>query len=238
MLKDKSSVLINNNQTRIRTSSLKSIFGDKLLIFSPHPDDESIGCAGTIARAKSEDIKIYIIWITSGDKGSNEKKFNPNKVAKLREAEAKKVAKFLKVDGIKFLRYKDSSLAMLDSSVTQELQELIKEINPTTVLCSHDDPFNPDHIATKNIVTESAMKSGVKYNLFAEYEVWNSIPDANLFIDISRYIKIKKEAISFYKTQLKMIRYDEGAISLNRFNGVMRRGSLYSEAFKITYASR
>ncbi|MCK9604324.1 MAG: PIG-L family deacetylase [Candidatus Omnitrophica bacterium] len=40
---------------------------DRVLIFAPHPDDETIGCAGVIQRALSNGAKVKVIYLTSGD---------------------------------------------------------------------------------------------------------------------------------------------------------------------------
>jgi len=40
---------------------------DVLLVVAPHPDDESLCCAGAIARARASGARVALVWITSGD---------------------------------------------------------------------------------------------------------------------------------------------------------------------------
>jgi len=41
--------------------------GDRLLVIAPHPDDESLCCAGAIQQAEQAGAQVYIVWMTSGD---------------------------------------------------------------------------------------------------------------------------------------------------------------------------
>src|SRR5271157_2598742 len=40
---------------------------DRLLVFSPHPDDEVLCCAGAILKANAAGAQVYVVWMTSGD---------------------------------------------------------------------------------------------------------------------------------------------------------------------------
>ena len=59
---------------------------NKILVIAPHPDDEIIGCGGTIAKAIENNNNVYIQYLSSGDR-----------IEKRREEEAKKVCSYMKI---------------------------------------------------------------------------------------------------------------------------------------------
>jgi len=92
---------------------------DRILVFAPHPDDETIGCAGIIQEAVNAGAQVKVMYLTNGDHNEfafivYEKRlvmFNPEFVAmgKVRGEEAKKAMKILGVDenNLIFLGYPD-----------------------------------------------------------------------------------------------------------------------------------
>jgi LmbE family N-acetylglucosaminyl deacetylase len=98
---------------------------DVLLVVSPHPDDESLCCAGAIIRARAAGARVAIVWITSGDGFEvdahlvEHKLFTHDKdlleLARLRMAEAAHAAQLLDVAAEErfFLGYPDGGLTQL-----------------------------------------------------------------------------------------------------------------------------
>ena len=67
----------------------------KVLVIAPHPDDESIGCGGTVALHVQRGDTVNVVFLTSGELGL--KQFPREKVWKIREAEADAACKVLGV---------------------------------------------------------------------------------------------------------------------------------------------
>lgn len=59
---------------------------ERILVFSPHPDDDIIGCVGSIAKHIQQGDQVSIIYMTSGEAGSLESK--PEELIQIREEEA------------------------------------------------------------------------------------------------------------------------------------------------------
>jgi len=92
---------------------------DRILIFAPHPDDETIGCAGIIQQAKKSGASVHVMYLTNGD--HNELAFIVYKkrlilfksefvaMGKVRESEARKAMKLLGLndEDLTFLGYPD-----------------------------------------------------------------------------------------------------------------------------------
>ncbi len=106
---------------------------DRILVFSPHPDDETLGCGGMIARAKATGAEVRVVMMTNGDAYTmsllrNEKKVRPKpadyiEYGKLRQKETIAATKKLGLseDDIVFLGYPDRGLARLwDANWTRD----------------------------------------------------------------------------------------------------------------------
>jgi len=75
---------------------------EKLLVFAPHPDDDVIGCGGTIANNTAQGNQVTIVYLTSGENGSLA--YSPAELSVVREEEATRAASLLGVSDVIFLR--------------------------------------------------------------------------------------------------------------------------------------
>src|SRR5687767_14447876 len=85
----------------------------RLLAILAHPDDESLGTGGTLARYAAEGVETYLITATRGQHGWNgarEDYPGPEGLGKLREAELLAAARILGLREVCFLDYMDGSL--------------------------------------------------------------------------------------------------------------------------------
>ena len=88
-----------------------------ILVISPHPDDESIGCGGTIQRHIAEGDVVQVELLTSGEKGGHD--LSAADVAKVREQEAIAAAAILGVNHVEFYREPDGDLRARRSLVSR-----------------------------------------------------------------------------------------------------------------------
>ena len=99
-----------------------------LAVFA-HPDDESFGPAGTIAKW-SKDNDIYLVVVTDGRHGLGKEKFGPEKLKELRKKETLEAAKILGIKKVHFLDFEDGALSNnLYHNVAKKLTSLSKIIN-------------------------------------------------------------------------------------------------------------
>lgn len=149
------------------------------IIFSPHQDDETLGCGGLIAMRQQQGIPVWVVFTTDGracyPEGTS---ISPEECIETRKQEALKALKILGVDAsrICFLKYPDSSLESLDSeprqALVQELQEILLRVQPQEVYVPYSNDVHPDHIATCGLVKEALRSSDLKADLL-EYMVWS-----------------------------------------------------------------
>lgn len=181
-----------------------------------HPDDPELACGGSIAKWAEHD-DIYYIIVSCGEKGSWDKNASPLMVAKKREDEAKKAARFLGVKKVIFLRHPDGELKNMDT-LKLEIAALIRKLKPYTIV-THDPwfrHFHPDHRATAWAVIEAIMIARdyhfypflleIGLRPYRPKELLLTITDQPNFInDISMTFKKKIRAISIHKSQLRQL---------------------------------
>ena len=80
----------------------------RILAISPHPDDESIGCGGTLRRHVADGDAVRVVFLTSGEKGGRDTDLA--KMARLREEEARCAARILELEKIEFWQEPDGAL--------------------------------------------------------------------------------------------------------------------------------
>lgn len=204
-----------------------------ILIISPHPDDESIGCGGTIVGHIAQGDRVDVIFLTSGEKGGHGKA--EAETAKIREEEAKQAAIILGVSGIDYWRQPDGNLT-LTAELVERLKNKIMQTEVTTVYVTHEQEEHPDHKQAALLVKKAveALPEKILKPLVWGYEVWTPIQQLDCIVDISAHIETKRKAIQAHKSQCEVLQFDEAIIGLNRYRGEMHSwpGVNYAEVFK------
>ena len=122
--------------------------GQRVLVFSPHPDDESIGVGGYIAQSIENGANVEIVLVTNGDFHGNEQE---------RYAEFKKATQILGVpeSNLVFLGFPDGKLDKMDPAVLSvALQSQIEQFNPDIIIYPDVQDMNPDHSTIGKVVQQ------------------------------------------------------------------------------------
>ena len=203
----------------------------RALVLSPHPDDEAIGCGGTIRRHVLSGDSVRVIFLTSGEQGGHG--LTPEETAKLREQEAARAGEILGVEYQEFWRAPDGQLCATDD-LTVRLREIVSSWRPDWIYVTHSDEMHPDHQAANHLVLKTLASRGTDdVPLVRMYEVWTPLQRMDEIIDISEYIDDKLAAIRAHKSQCGVLRFDEASLALNRYRGEMHSwpGGDYAEVF-------
>src|SRR5690349_12999003 len=116
-----------------------------ILVLAPHPDDETIGCGGALCLHADRGDAISVVFLTSGELGL---KHLPTKEAwAVRESEARKAARILKVKEVFFLRRNDWTLGNQITQTAGLLRPLLKMKKPRMIYLPHPQDGHPDHQA-------------------------------------------------------------------------------------------
>lgn len=170
---------------------------DTILIFSPHPDDETIALGGYIKTATTIGAKVYIVLVTDGNK---------HHLEKIRYNEFAKATFSLGVPetNLTYLNFPDGSLNHVNSDVIESsFRHAIAKIKPTIVFLPHPKDRHPDHATTSVyasiVLTESKAKTQNYYYLvhFPHFPVPSGL-HRNMFITPPmKLLEFSKEWLNF-----------------------------------------
>jgi LmbE family N-acetylglucosaminyl deacetylase len=212
-----------------------------VLIVAPHPDDDIIGCGGSIAKHCKAGNQVTIMYMTSGDAGGL--KYAKEELAALREEEASKAANHLQVSNVIFLRIADGYVEFNKENLVR-ITSIIRDIKPDIVYIPHSQEGNRDHQVTHLLLMEACQRSGAPFfpecgiqpwrvTTILAYEVWTPIQEVGYCEDISEFMEQKMTALQMHLSQLEYCRYDEAIKGFNRYRGIMTAGCDYSECFTL-----
>lgn len=189
----------------------------KLLIVSPHPDDEVLGCGGLIKRIKDAGGKVYVLFITVGDTQEYSKQGVSNGHERISEIE--KVAKYLKYDNYQILFPGNTFHLRLDSipqiELVSKIEESLNRIKPTIVAMPQPVDYNQDHRTTAQALISATRPSPSDFKPFQKIVLaYESVPVANwghtkvdnpnFFVELTEgELKTKLKALSMYKSQVR-----------------------------------
>jgi LmbE family N-acetylglucosaminyl deacetylase len=216
----------------LKTQFAKKTGNGKVLVLSPHPDDEVIGCGGAILKHLDNDDPIKVIHFTDGSGGFPDD-FKPSEaekkqMAKVREDEANRVKEVFGINDVVFLKFKDSKLNASKSLVSY-LSQQIHDYKPQVIYVPSYLDTNPDHQETARCLY-MALKNIKADITVLQYEVW-SPSYANLYLDIDTEMERKLKAIKIYQSQLKSRDYDKAIEGLNLYRGTIYGKSKYAEGY-------
>ena len=139
----------------------------RLMAVLAHPDDESLGVGGTLAKYASEGVEVHLITATRGDRGryrgsraGEGQHPGPEALATIREAELRQAASVLGVRDVAVLGYQDSRLDGADPhQVTADIARHLKRVRPDVVITFGPDGAygHPDHIAICQFTTAAIV---------------------------------------------------------------------------------
>ncbi|HYD20270.1 MAG TPA: PIG-L deacetylase family protein [Flavipsychrobacter sp.] len=203
----------------------------KVLVVSPHPDDEAIGCGGVICKHVAEGDEVHVVFLTSGEKGGHGRAEDETK--QLREREALEAAKVLGTASSEFWREADKEVPVNDSTIDR-LFKKIEDLQPSVIYVTHENEEHPDHKAAAAIVKQAVSRIQNDIMILG-YEVWTPIQQMDHIVDISDYVTTKERAIQAHKSQCDVLKFDEAILALNRYRGEMHSwpGGDYAEVFTL-----
>lgn len=199
---------------------------DPVLVLAPHPDDEIIGPGGTLRRHILAGAPVTIVILTDGKWGG----YNPDgKLVEQRKQESRNAAQILGSPAPIFLDAPDGNLGDTPQATTQ-LAKILTEKNPRYIYLPALTDGHPDHWST-NQHLHALLPKLRPDAIIRGYEVWTPAL-ANISIDITETIEIKRQAIEAFPTQTASHDYVAAALGLNKYRALQHlHGRGYAEAF-------
>ena len=217
----------------------------KILVIAAHPDDEVLGCGGTITKLVKQGFETYTLilgeGITSRDDVRDRGKRKED-ISKLGQ-QANNANKILGVRKVFFFGFPDNrfdTVPFLD--IVKTIEKVKNELKPNIIFTHYEKDLNIDHLITyKAVITttrpmrEETVKEVYSFEIPSSTE-W-SYPlsfSPDMFYDISETINIKLKALEEYKSELKEYPHPRSleAVELTAKNWGIKVGLNYAEAFK------
>lgn len=182
----------------------------KMLLVFAHPDDETIGSGGTIAKYIAEyQAEVTVVSATRGEAGKcGEPPIVAQKdLGKTRERELRKALHHLGVQNIIFLDYIDATLHKLTNKqqieIIDKIAKIISNIQPTILIYFPEDgiSLHKDHIAMHNYTKAAIEKIRQKYQIPKIYHNTFRQKLVTTHIDIKKHKQKKYHALLEHKTQ-------------------------------------
>ena len=217
----------------------------KILIVVSHPDDEVLGCFGTVARLIKEGYEAYTLILGEGKTSRDEKRVVENKKDEIEilNSEIKRANDTIGIKKTFIYNFADNRFDSVDLlDIVKVISKVKEEIKPDIIFTHYENDLNIDHTITyKAVLTATrSMKNECVKEIYS-FEILSSTEwnypisfSLDVYFDIEDFIDIKLEAMKKYYSELCEYPHPRSleGIKLNaQYNG-MRVGKKYVEAFK------
>ncbi len=214
-----------------------------ILVVAPHPDDDLIGCGGSIAKHLNINNKIFVVYVTNGDAFNSD--YSQAEFTKLRIKETRDAAQVmdLKTENLFFLG--ETVWDINPNKTRLKILALIRNLKPDICYIPHSQDEHADHKLVHCIGMEAIqMAPGPWFKTSKEenswevptilaYEVWTPLKNFNYVENITEFTEKKSMSLRRHKSQIAEVKYDEATIGLNRYRGVMTGKGKFCECFEV-----
>ncbi len=222
----------------------------KLLIISPHPDDEVLGCGGLIKKIKSNGGKVYVLFLTVGDTDDYRKEGMSSGSERVREIET--VAKYLKYDDYHIAFHGNQYHLKLDNipqlEIMKELENgrlSLNKIKPDIVATPYFSDYNQDHrAATMALFGATRPTPDDQKPLQRVILGYESVPTAgwwdstaakmNFYLPLTeKELQAKMKGLELYTSQVRLGNHPRALASVQKLAAMrgIESGSSAAEAF-------
>ena len=186
-----------------------------ILVVAAHPDDEVLGCGGTLAKFAAAGSAVHVSFMSDGVTARPGDSDSHQREREVRKAAAVSAGTILGVKNLTFGEFPDNrmdSVALLD--ITREIEDLIARIRPDTVFTHHAGDLNIDHRRVHEaVVTACRPQPGHPVRTLLSFEVpssteWHLSGSAPAFLptwfeDITATLDRKLAALDAYEVELR-----------------------------------
>jgi N-acetylglucosamine malate deacetylase 1 len=211
-----------------------------VLVIAAHPDDETIGCGGTIKKHRVNKDIVNVIFMTNG---ISARTINKKKILK-RKKDLVEVSKILDFKIIKTLNFKDNQLDSVPLlKIIKEIEKIIIKLKPDIIYTHYENDLNVDHqITYKATMTACRPSPNTSIKEINCFEILSSTDwssnnlkrfNPNYYIDVKNFTESKKKSLKKYGEEMKKnphTRSIQNILRNNRIRG-QQVGLKFAEAF-------
>ena len=212
---------------------------NKILIVAAHPDDEILGCGGSISKLKDTN-DINVLFMTNG---VSARRGNKIKILE-RKTACLKLFKHLSLPNPTFFNFPDNEMDKVSLlTIIKKIEKKIRDYAPDTVITHYSHCLNIDHRLTfEAVITACRPVNKLSVKKILSFEIPSSTDWAlfkgknfqpNYFIDISNHINKKLSFIKFYEDELRKYPHSRSSYLIKSLASVRGAscGVRYAEGF-------
>jgi LmbE family N-acetylglucosaminyl deacetylase len=188
-----------------------------VVILAPHPDDETLGCGGLIARRVHEGRRVVVVVVTDGR--ALLRRFgiaaNPSEaeVSAMRKDETRRAVEILggRVADIRFLDFENERLVARRDEAQKQITALLAELRPSEVYFPSPFEGHPEHVVTNEIARAACAATGACPAAF-EFIVSlkggvapDTLPRRIHEVDVSAHREVERRALAQFRSHLDLI---------------------------------
>ena len=215
------------------------MINQKILIVAAHPDDEILGCGGTISKLIKKNT-FEVLFMTDGvsSRKKNNKKFLKRKKA------YEDLFKYLSLPLPNNLNFPDNQMDKIPLlKIVKKIEQNINKFKPDTVITHYSNCLNIDHrITFEAVITACRPLPGSSVKRILSFEIPSSTDWAifegknfqpNYFVDISQHLRNKIKLLKFYKDELREYPHSRSIKAIKSLASVrgVSCGTKYAEGF-------
>jgi LmbE family N-acetylglucosaminyl deacetylase len=173
-----------------------SVEPGRVLVLSPHPDDEAIGMGASLSMHREAGSEVTVLYLADGAGlvGDREQTIGIRR----REAEAAgRAFGFRQI----FWNETDTRVNSTPEAVDR-LVQVLRSVRPTAVYLPSFFDSHFDHVATNRLLVDALDRSDASFSVYG-YEVWDNLPFPNLIVDVTTHAKRKEQLLAHYELPLE-----------------------------------
>lgn len=217
----------------------------RILIVAAHPDDEVLGCFGTVARLIKEGYQAYTLILGEGKTSRDEQRAVENNKDDIEvlNTEVQKANNAIGIKKVFIESFSDNRFDSVDLlDIVKVVSKVKDEVRPDMIFTHFENDLNIDHrITYQAVITATRPMQDECVQEIYSFEILSSTewnyplsfsPDT--YFDISDTIDLKIKAMKEYGSELRDYPHPRSleGIELNAKYQGMRVGKKYIEAFK------
>jgi LmbE family N-acetylglucosaminyl deacetylase len=198
---------------------------ENIVVFAPHPDDETFGCGGTIVKKLREGYEVFIVVMTDGRHAflnvlGVKSDPSPIELKAIRKEEVLRAAKILGVtsENLLFFDFEDTTLGEHETEAEKKVLDVLRQYSPVEVYFPCEKDANIDHQAANRIIRGSIEKLGLstcqyKYSIIQKFarvgpiisRLLNFFRRNLVYVDVSQYLPLKEAAIKEFRSEIEAL---------------------------------
>lgn len=215
----------------------------RVMVFAPHPDDETLGCGGTLLKHRQSGDSIYWVIITN----INDEKIWSHEQISERQNEIVLVATAYGFKDVVNMNYDTTKLDELPlGELTKNISAVIRNVQPEVIYVHNRSDIHSDHKVAFNAIMSASknfnhpcIKNILMYETVSETEFSPALQEnafmPNYFVNITGFLEKKLELMKIYRSEIKdhpFPRSEKNIKALATIRGA-QCGVEYAEAFMI-----